>query len=103
LTRRVILHRASDTVVRDKTGTVLYEEPPKGRTFEKRRRPQPECINGITDGSLKEEMPLRSKGIFHDAFEQIIGLEVGNRAVESYFRIRKLSVRALWRSWLSPK
>jgi hypothetical protein len=46
---------------------------------------------------------LRSKTAFIKTIGQTRELEVAKQAVESSVRLRKMSVKTLWRSWPPPK
>jgi hypothetical protein len=76
---------------------------PKGWTFKKRRRARPKRNSAIRERGLRLELCLQSRETFYEAFGQIIGLVVVKRAVESSIRLRKMSVKTLWRSWAPPK
>jgi hypothetical protein len=76
---------------------------PKGLTFENRRQARHKRNNGIRDRGLRRELCLGSKEIFYEALGQINRLEVVKRAVESSVRLRKMSVKILWRSQPPPK
>jgi hypothetical protein len=43
----------------------------KGQTFRKRRRPRPECNNGIRDRGLRQQLQLKSKRAFKKTIRQI--------------------------------
>jgi hypothetical protein len=78
------LHCARDVVVRD-----LARRPATGNGLRGRRR--------------SYELILENKEMFHEALGQTIGLEVVKYAVGSSVRIRKTSVKTLWRSRPPPK
>jgi hypothetical protein len=69
----------------------------KGWTFGKKHWVQPECNNGIRNRDLQELLRLESKGKVNKTFRETLGLEITKRTAGSSIRIRKMSVRALWR------
>jgi hypothetical protein len=71
---------------------------PKGRTFQKRRRKQPKFNNGIRDRGLKQQLRLGSKENFKEALERTIVFKIVKLAAGSSVRIKKMSVKTLWRS-----
>jgi hypothetical protein len=91
--------RAKDNIIR---------RAPNGRRFEKRRRVQTKCKNDIRNRSLKQQQRLENKKRHNNrnvnkALRRTIGLEVVRLSVGSSSRIRKLSVKTLWRSRTPPK
>jgi hypothetical protein len=71
---------------------------PKGQPFEKGRQTQPKCNNGIRDRDLKQQLTLGSKGDINEIFRQILRLEIAKKIARFSARIRKMSVKTLWRS-----
>jgi hypothetical protein len=69
----------------------------KRRTFGKRRRAEPECNSGIRVRDLKKRLRLGSMRAIKKALRQITGLEVAKRAEEFSIRLRKMTVRTLWK------
>jgi hypothetical protein len=76
---------------------------PKGWTFRKRLRAQPECKNAIRDPSLKGQLHPGSKRAFNKMVRQTFGLEVMKRVVRISIRLQEVSKWTLWRSWQPPK
>jgi hypothetical protein len=74
----------------------------KGPMVKKRRRKSPEYKNGIWNRSLRDQLCLESKKIFYENLGQTIGLEIVKRTIGSPMRIRKTSVKTLWRSRPPP-
>jgi hypothetical protein len=72
---------------------------PKGWTFEKRRRTQLKCSDGVRDRDL---LCLGIKENVNKALRQTIELEIIKQVVRSSFRIHKMSVKTLWRSRPRP-
>jgi hypothetical protein len=75
----------------------------KGHTFGKKRRANPEGINGIRIQGIKELLGLGSKGNINKTFRETLELENAKRIAGSSDRIRKMSVRTLWRGRPPPK
>jgi hypothetical protein len=71
---------------------------PKGWAFEKRLWAQRKRNSGIRDRGLRWGLHLGSRETFYEALRQIISLEVAKQAVKSSVRLRKASVKTLWRS-----
>jgi hypothetical protein len=64
-----------------------------------RKGPGKTSGSGIRGRRRRQELILGSKKMFYEA----LGLEVVKRAVGFSVRIRKTSVKTLWRSWPQPK
>jgi hypothetical protein len=79
----------------------VTREVPKRRTFQKGRRVQLQCNNGIRYRGLKEWLCLGSKGNFNETFRETVRLEITKSG--SSVRIWKMSVRTLWRGRLCLK
>jgi hypothetical protein len=98
----------------------VAREVPKGWTFGKRRRAQPEwnnCIrhqgaiwqlclrketttsNRIRGRSRRQELHLGSVKTLYEASRRTFQLEVVKRAVRTPIRLWKMNVRTLWRGW----
>jgi hypothetical protein len=75
----------------------------KELTVEKRGWKGAEYSNGIRNQDLKQQVCLGSKETFSEALGQTIRLEIIKLTAESFVRIRKMSVKASWRSQLPPK
>jgi hypothetical protein len=76
----------------------------KGRTFRKRCRAQPECISGIRDRDLKEQLCLlRKERTFGRILRKTIELEIAKQTVKTSIRLWKMSDWTLWRSRPPPK
>jgi hypothetical protein len=82
MSRNPLKRRTKDDVV---LGT------PEGWMFEKRRRTQPKCKNGIRNRGLQEQLRLTSKRAFNKTVRQTLRLEIANRAVEFPIGLRKAS------------
>jgi hypothetical protein len=96
------LHGVRDTVIRDQAGTLLQEEPRKdGRSGRDNRRVRRQEWN--KGPRFKEQLHLRKERTFGRIFGKTIGLEIVKRRVGSSVRIRKTSVKTLWRSRPMPK
>lgn len=64
---------------------------------------QPKFNNGIRDQGWKKQLGLGTKETFHEALRKTLGLEAVKLAAGSSVRIKKMSIKALWRSWPPPK
>jgi hypothetical protein len=62
-----------------------------------RCRKKPESSNGIRNQGPGQQLRLRKERISGRIFGNTIGLEIMKRTVWSPVRIRKMSVRTLWR------
>jgi hypothetical protein len=62
-----------------------------------------ECNNGIRSQGLKQQLHLGNNETFYEALEQTIELEIVKRTIAYSVRIRKTSVKTLWRSRPPPK
>jgi hypothetical protein len=69
--------------------------------FRKGHWVQPKHNNGIRDQGLKQQL-LRGNGNVNEARRQTIVLEVVKLAAWISNRIRKMSVKTLWRNWPPP-
>jgi hypothetical protein len=59
---------------------------------------QPKFNNGIRDRGWKNQLGLGTKETFYDALRKTLGLDAVKLAAGSSVRIRKMSVKTLWRS-----
>jgi hypothetical protein len=66
--------------------------------FGKRCQAQLECNNGTRNRDLKEQLCLGSKGKnVTETFRETLRMEITKRIAGASVRIRKMSVRTLWR------
>jgi hypothetical protein len=62
-----------------------------------------EHSNSIRHCGVKQQLLLGSKGTVNETLRQTLELKIAKLAVRSSTRLRKTSVRTLWRGWLPPK
>jgi hypothetical protein len=97
---------------------------PKGRSLERRQQSPQEGSNGVRDRNFKEQLRLgneratgngirgrsrrqqlrlESTGNADETFRETLQLEIAKRIAGTSIRLRKMSVRTLWRGRLPPK
>jgi hypothetical protein len=84
-------------------GRDVLQGAPKGQTIGKKCRAQLECVNGIRDQNLKEQLRLREDRTSGRIFRKTAELEIAKQLVGTSTRLWKMSVRALWRGQPPPK
>jgi hypothetical protein len=65
--------------------------------FRMRYWAQSECINGILDQDLKEQLHLRKEKTFGRISGKIVELEIAKQTVETSIRLSKMNDWTLWR------
>jgi hypothetical protein len=75
----------------------------KGWTFRTRRWAKPEGVNGIRNQDSRQQLGLENTENVNETFKETLGLEITKRIAESSIRIRKMSVRTLWKDEPHPK
>jgi hypothetical protein len=73
---------------------------PNERTFGKRRQAQPECVSGIRDRDLEEQLCLRKDRTSCRIFRTTAELDIAKQIVGASTRLWKMNVRTLW--WGRP-
>jgi hypothetical protein len=84
-------------------GRLTHRAIPALRKGRSRRGPGKTTGNGIRGRSERQQLPLGWKESFYEALGQTIELETAKRRVGSFMKIRKTSVKTLWRSRSLPK
>jgi hypothetical protein len=116
------LHGIRDTVTMDSKDKAV-QRTQKGWTNDKRWQKGLECIDGIRDRVTiwqlhlrkerttgngirgwirRQQLWLESTGNVNETFRETLGLEIAKRIAGFSVRIKKMSVRTLWRGQLPP-
>jgi hypothetical protein len=64
---------------------------------------KPECLSGIKDQDLEEQLCLRKEWTCGRIFRKTINMEITKQLVRSFIRLQKRNVRTLWMGRPPPK
>jgi hypothetical protein len=95
--RRVITPQRKGHCCQGQGKNKVVPRSQKGWTIGKRRRAQPESISGIRIQGLKKQLRLGKEKTSGRIIRKALVLVIAKRTAGSSVRIRKMSVRTLWR------